>query len=57
MSDPTKAVVNIRDAAIIDAKLVAGIYNQYILSTITFEEDAGTDMAQRISDVQRAELP
>lgn len=60
MSDPAKAAVNIRDAAIADAKVVAGIYNHYILNTtITFEEQAVTDsdMAQRISDVQGAGLP
>lgn len=60
MNDPAKADVNIRDAAIGDAKAVAGIYNHYILNTtITFEEQAvtDTDMAQRISDVQGAGLP
>lgn len=60
MSDLVKAVVNIRDATVDDAKVVAGIYNHYILNTtITFEEQAvtDTDMAQRISDVQGAGLP
>ncbi|WP_229256532.1 arsinothricin resistance N-acetyltransferase ArsN1 family B [Duganella lactea] len=60
MSDPAKAVMTIRDAAAGDARVVADIYNHYILNTtITFEEQAvtDTDMAQRIADVQGAGLP
>lgn len=52
--------MNIRDAESGDAKVVARIYNHYVLNTtITFEEHAITDteMAQRISDVQVAGLP
>lgn len=60
MSGQDKSVLNIRDAAIGDAKVIARIYNHYILNTtVTFEEQAitDTDMVQRISGVQGSGLP
>ena len=52
--------MDIRPAAPRDATAIAAIYNHYVAHTcITFETDAVTDadMAQRIDEVQRAELP
>lgn len=52
--------MNIRDARVDDAELIASIYNHFVLNTsISFEETAvsHTEMAQRIAEVQAAGLP
>ncbi len=52
--------MDIREANRGDATAIVAIYNHFIVNTaITFEEQAVTedDMAQRIADVQGADLP
>ena len=52
--------ISIRPATMDDAAAVRAIYNPYIATTtISFEEEAvsAADMAQRIADVQAANLP
>jgi L-amino acid N-acyltransferase YncA len=55
-----KATLNIRSATGDDAGPITSIYNHFVLSTsISFEEAAVPvqEMAQRIADVQSADLP
>ncbi|QNA91197.1 N-acetyltransferase [Massilia sp. Dwa41.01b] len=50
----------IRPARALDAAAICGIYNHYVAHTaISFEEDpvSSADMAQRIRDVDAADLP
>ncbi len=52
--------MNMRDARVDDAEVIASIYNHYVLTTsISFEEAevSAIDMAGRIADVQAAGLP
>lgn len=52
--------MNIRPVTLDDAPAIASIYNHFVLTTsISFEEQAvpASDMAQRIADVQAADLP
>lgn len=53
-------ITHLRSASTTDAASICAIYNAYVATTtITFEEEAVTeqDMAQRIADVEAANLP
>lgn len=52
--------LELRDATVLDAQEIAGIYKHYVENTaISFEEQAVTaaDMGERIAQVQKAQLP
>jgi phosphinothricin acetyltransferase len=59
-SDTDMTDLSIRPATPDDAAAICAIYNHYVATTtISFEEEpvAGSDMAQRIADVQALGLP